>query len=158
MKVREALSLTLENSLSHAQTHNRPEEAVNHREQWPDLAGIIGDSFNISQPLLFLPVPALAAGKAKTASLSLSVLQPTGARLPKFKPDSVSSYLSKVWFSWVLDCIVFSLATLIPRCSIESFHGIGVHGVLLDTWHLKFRVFIHKLLSQWVWFTNFVIY
>ena len=93
MKVREALSLTLENSLSHAQTHDRQEEAVNHREQWPDLAGIMGDSFNISQPLLFLPVPTLEAGKAKTASLSLSVLQPTRARLPKFKPDFVSSYL-----------------------------------------------------------------
>lgn len=70
MKVREALSLTLENSLNHVQSRDRKEEAVNNTENWPDLASIIGDSFNMSQPLLFLPVPTLEAVKAKTTSLS----------------------------------------------------------------------------------------
>ena len=32
MKVHEALSLTLENSLNHAQSHDRQEEEVNNRE------------------------------------------------------------------------------------------------------------------------------
>lgn len=72
MWVCETMSLTLEKCLNHVQSHGRQEEIVNNREgkkNWPNLADTVGDSFNISHPLLFLPVSTLEAGKAEITFL-----------------------------------------------------------------------------------------